>query len=461
VTPSPQTLVEHALESSAADHCAVLLTQSTTANLRWANNTLTTNGVSARSQLTVLSVVEGGEGVSAGVLTTSAATTAQVSALVARADEAARTAAAADDAQPLVAGDVAKDWAEPAGQTSIDVLGDLSADLGEALSRARAEDRLLYGYVEHDVTTTYLGTSSGLRRRHEQPTGHIGITGKPTDLSTSAWVGQAVERVDEIDMSGLDAELERRIGWAMNRTDLPAGRYDTVLSPAAVADLMSYAYFVAGGQDAHDGRTVYSDPAGGTRVGQKIARPGVRLRSDPYAPGLVAAPFVQARASSSVQSVFDNGLALDKTDWISDGTLRNLGTSRHTAERTGLAVTPLIDNLSLEVASGAGSVDDLVAGTERGLLITCLWYIRSVDPQTLLLTGLTRDGVYLVEGGEVTGAVNNFRFNESPIDLLNRFSHAGESVRSFSREWGDMFPRTSTPPLRVPDFNMSSVSQAS
>ncbi|WP_345893794.1 metallopeptidase TldD-related protein [Nocardioides sp. TF02-7] len=115
----------------------------------------------------------------------------------------------------------------------------------------------------------------------------------------------------------------------------------------------------------------------------------------------------------------------------------------------------------LSVDGGTGTVDDLVAGTERGLLLTCLWYIRAVDPQSLLLTGLTRDGVYLVEDGEITGAVNNFRWNESPVDLLRRFSHAGATVPSFSREWGDdYFSRTATPALRVPDFNMSSVSQA-
>ena len=115
----------------------------------------------------------------------------------------------------------------------------------------------------------------------------------------------------------------------------------------------------------------------------------------------------------------------------------------------------------LEVDGAAGGIDDLVAGTERGLLLTCLWYIREVDPQSLLLTGLTRDGVYLVENGEITGAVNNFRWNESPVDLLDRFTHASATVPSFSREWGDdYFSRTATPALRVPDFNMSSVSQA-
>ena len=124
-------------------------------------------------------------------------------------------------------------------------------------------------------------------------------------------------------------------------------------------------------------------------------------------------------------------------------------------------MTPGIDNLILAVGDGTGDEMDLVAGTERGLLLTCLWYIREVDPQSMLLTGLTRDGVYLVENGEITGAVNNFRFNESPIDLLNRFTHASGTVPSFSREWGDdYFSRTATPALRVPDFNMSSVSQA-
>ena len=151
---------------------------------------------------------------------------------------------------------------------------------------------------------------------------------------------------------------------------------------------------------------------------------------------------------------------MSRTDWIRDGELRSLVQTRHSAAMTGQPVTPAVDNLILAVDGATGDTMDLVAGTEHGLLLTCLWYIREVDPQTLLLTGLTRDGVYLVENGEVTGAVNNFRFNESPVDLLNRFSHAGATAPSFSREWGDEFSRTATPALRVPDFNMSSVSQA-
>ncbi len=455
-----QSLVEQALDVSTADHCVAILRMSSTANLRWANNTLTTNGVMTATHLTVVSIVEGTEGTAAGVLTRSASTTGQVQALVEAADAAARLAGPSVDAAPLVTGEASPDFEQEPGLTSIDAFGGLADRLGASFERARSEQRLLYGYVEHDVTTTYLATSTGLRLRHEQPTGHIGITGKPSDLSTSAWVGQAVEQVDELDVPALTDELVRRIGWATRAIELPAGRYETILSPTSVADLAVYAYFVASARDADDGQTVFSSPDGGTRVGHQIVKPGVRLWSDPQQRGLTAEPFVVATSSNSAQSVFDNGLALSATDWISDGRLRALGTSRHTAALTGLGNTPLIDNLSLSVSGGHGRVDDLVSQTDRGLLVTCLWYIREVDPHTLLLTGLTRDGVYLIEGGEVVGAVNNFRFNESPIDLLGRFSEAGDTVRSFSREWGDYFPRTATPALRIPDFNMSTVSQA-
>ncbi len=458
---SAQDLVEHALEASTADHCVVIVRQSSTTNLRWANNTLTTNGLMTGSDVTVVSVVDGSSGVCAGVLSRSATTRRQVEGLVAAADQAARAAGPADDAAPLVAGEAAKDWTSPAGHTSLDVLESFGASLGSAFDRARGADRQLFGYVEHDVTTTYLGTSEGARLRHEQPTGHVGVTAKPADWSASAWAGQSVEHLSEIDVDGLDSELVRRLGWAERSVEMPAGRYETLLPPTAVADLVIYAYFVSSGRDAHEGQTVFSQPGGGTKVGKQIVRPGVHLGSDPFAPGLTAAPFTVATSSSSAESVFDNGLPLSPTQWIQDGRLNALLTSRHAARLTGLSTTPEIDNLRLSIDGGNGTVDDLVSSSERALLLTCLWYIREVDPQTLLLTGLTRDGVYLVEGGEVVGAVNNFRFNESPIDLLGRFTEAGATQRSFSREWGDYFPRTATPALRIPDFNMSSVSQAS
>jgi predicted Zn-dependent protease len=459
-SPTPQDLVEHALKASNADHCVVTLRDSTSANLRWANNTLTTNGVMHHVSVNVVSFVGAGQGTATGSVTGSASSLEQVTALVAAADDAARESTPAEDAAELVTGDATSDWFDAPVGTSIEVYADFAPALGEAFRKATAEDRVLYGFVDHEVATTYLGSSTGLRLRHVQPTGHYGCTGKPTDLSSSAWVGGATRDFKDVDALALDQQLAQRLTWAQRKVDLPAGRYDTILPPTAVADLMIYAYWSASAREAHEGQSVFSRPGGGTRIGEQLSNRPVRLFSDPTYAGLQAAPFVTASSSDNVNSVFDNGLPLSRTDWIKDGTLEALLQTRHSAAMTGQPVTPAVDNLVLEVGDAQGSLDTLVGDTERGLLLTCLWYIRVVDPQTLLLTGLTRDGVYLVENGEVTGAVNNFRFNESPVDLLDRFSSSSRTGAAFSREWGDYFSRTAMPALRVPDFNMSSVSQA-
>jgi predicted Zn-dependent protease len=170
---------------------------------------------------------------------------------------------------------------------------------------------------------------------------------------------------------------------------------------------------------------------------------------------------VIARTSERDASVFDNGLAIPPVTWVDNGVLSALAQTRWTAGQSGLPPTPNTDNLILESAGAGASLDELIAGTRRGLLVTCVWYVREVDPQTLLLTGLTRDGVYLVEDGEVTGAVNNFRFNESPVGLLRRLAEVGGTVPALPREWSDYFTRSAMPPARFEDFNMSSVSQAS
>ena len=461
IAATPQSFVEHALATTAADDCIVIVRDRTSANLRWANNTLTTNGVMRGLDVTVISFVGTAGGVGTGSVTGTASDQAGVTALVEAADAAARDAGPAEDAAELVRDAVSVDWDDPPVPTDIHVYDAVAPALGEAFRRAGAEGRVLYGFVNHEMTTTYLGSSTGLRLRHVQPTGHVGCTGKSADLARSAWYGAATRDFTDVDPLAIDDELTRRLGWAERAVDLQAGRYDTILPPTAVADLMIDAYWSAGARTAFEGQSVYSRPGGGTRIGEGIARDGVTLWSDPAHPGLECEPFALASSSSNETSVFDNGLPLARTDWIRDGRLAALLQTRHSARMTDQPVTPAVDNLLLAVDGATGSVDDLVAGTERGLLLTCLWYIREVDPQTLLLTGLTRDGVYLVESGEVTGAVNNFRFNESPLDLLNRFSHASATEPAFSREWGDdYFSRTAMPALRVPDFNMSSVSQA-
>jgi len=452
-------LVEHALAVSAADGCVVLASESTSANLRWAANTLTTNGLAHARRLTVISFF----GPSVGVVSREGIfSTADVAEVVGASEAVAREASPAEDAAPLLGSEASTgDWDAPPAEASISVFDRFAPDLGAAFERAQRSGQLLFGFASYDMTTTYLGSSTGLRARHDQPTGLVEINAKSSDMTRSTWAGMPTRDFLDVDVAPVHDDLERRLGWAARRLDLEPGRYDTILPAAAVADLMISLYWAAEGRDAHEGRSVFSRAGGGTRVGERLSEAPLTLRSDPTAEGIECDPFLSTTWSSGAASVFDNGSPLPPTEWISAGRLEALVQTRHSAGLTGLPFTPYTDNLILESSQPAGDLDRLIAGTDRGLLVTCLWYIREVDPRTLLLTGLTRDGVYLVEGGEVTGAVNNFRFNESPVDLLARATAVGTTERALPREWSDYFTRTAMPPMRVAGFNMSSVSQAS
>ncbi|MEU3944731.1 metallopeptidase TldD-related protein [Streptomyces sp. NPDC029526] len=455
----PHEIVERALALSRADGCVVIADERSTANLRWAGNALTTNGVTRGRTLTVVATVDGREGTASGVVSRSAVTAEELEPLVRAAEAAARGAGPAEDAGPLVAGvPESPDFAQEPAVTSSAVFTDFAPALGESFARARAGGRELYGFAHHEMVSSYLGTSTGLRLRHDQPNGTLELNAKSPDRTRSAWAGRSTRDFTDVDPRTMDAELAVRLGWAERRLELPAGRYETLLPPTAVADLLIYQLWSASGRDAAEGRTVFSAPGGGTRIGERLTGLPLTLRSDPHEPGLQSAPFVLAHSSGGDRSVFDNGLPLAATEWVREGELRHLTTSRHSAELTGLPVTPGIDNLILEGGRDR-SLEEMVADTGRGLLLTCLWYIREVDPATLLLTGLTRDGVYLVENGEVTGEVNNFRFNESPVDLLGRAAEAGRTEKTLPREWSDWFTRAAMPALRIPDFNMSSVSR--
>ncbi|MEU2231770.1 metallopeptidase TldD-related protein [Streptomyces vietnamensis] len=455
----PYEIVERALELSRADGCVVIADEESSANLRWASNALTTNGVTRGRTLTVIATVDGAQGTASGVVSRSAVTVDDLEPLVRAAEAAARAAGPAEDAQPLVEGVPASpDFTDAPAETSSAVFTDFAPALGEAFARARAGGRELYGFANHELTSTYLGTSTGLRLRHDQPNGTLELNAKSPDRSRSAWAGRSTRDFKDVDPAALDAELATRLGWAERRIELPAGRYETLLPPTAVADLLIYQLWSSTARDAVEGRTVFSKPGGGTRLGETLSPLPLTLRSDPNEPGLESSPFVIAHSSGDDSSVFDNGLPIGQVDWVKAGALAHLITTRHTAGLTRLPVAPGAGNLILD-GGGERSLEEMVAATERGLLLTCLWYIREVDPATLLLTGLTRDGVYLVENGEVVGEVNNFRFNESPVDLLSRATEAGRTEKTLPREWSDWFTRAAMPALRVPDFNMSSVSK--
>jgi predicted Zn-dependent protease len=466
---APADVAEEALRlaSREADGAVVLVGSTAQAEVRYANNTTTTNGVREDRRVTVICLREVEGGIAAGIARHSGAV--DVAALVSAAAADAASSPPAEDAEPLLTVEQAADptrtglapFGEPPGTTDIAVLEPVLRELAASFTRARAADRVLAGFAEHGVSTRYLATSTGVRLRHEQPTGALHLVARSTDGKRSTWAGVGTPDFKDVSVSALEDRLVERLALANRQVELPAGRYETILPPEAVADLMTYLVESASGRYAEDGRSVFARPGGGTRVGEILSELPFELRGDPTEPGLECAPFLATASSGPDVSVFDNGTPLSRTRWVEAGRLNHLQYHRAGAARSGTEQATMTDNLVLELPGATGTVDELVANTERGLLLTCLWYIREVDPATLLLTGLTRDGVYLVEDGRLTGAVNNFRFNESPVDLLGRVTEAGTTVRALGREFGEWLNRAAMPPLRVPDFNMSSVSQAS
>ena len=452
-----QRVVDTALAEAArlgnADETIVLVTDRSDAALRWAGNSMTTNGESVSRTTTVISIVRKGDTAHVGSVRSSDVDPALIAASVAASQRAAAAAPEArDGAPPLPGTDVPADWDAPVPDTGARVFSGLARPLAQGF---RGADRL-YGYARHIVETTFLATSNGLRRRYTQPTGSVEINAKRD--GASAWAGVSTPDFVDVPIDSLLEQLSTQLGWAKRTVELPAGRYETIMPPSTVADMMIYLAWSMDGRGAQEGRTALSAPGGGTRVGEKLTELPLTLYSDPAAGGLECTPFVAQPSSSERVSVFDNGMDIARVDWIREGAVNALAYPRAAALEFGAPVAMPADNLLM--TGGSASLADMIAGTERGLLLTTLWYIRTVDPTVLLLTGLTRDGVYLVEDGEVTAAVNNFRFNESPLDLLRRATEAGVSEVTLPREWGDWATRAAMPTLRIPDFHMSSVSQA-
>ncbi|MGH3934401.1 MAG: PmbA/TldA family metallopeptidase, partial [Pseudonocardiaceae bacterium] len=278
-------LTSTALASSKADGCLVLLTDSSEANLRWANNTMTTNGHSTTREFSVISVLHSADGPAVGTVSGNGADLDEVRAVVAASEQAARQSGPARDAEALVQGAVDDDFDAPAAITEIGVFARLADELATACDDAG--DELLYGFATHRLDTTWLASSTGLRRRWVQPTGTVEVNGKAAgDLARSAWAAAYTADFTDVDLTALIAEVRRRLSWSRRRVELPAGRYETILPPSAVADLMLYLALTMEGRTTHEGRTAFSAPHGGTRLGERLTDLPLTLSSDPAAAGL-------------------------------------------------------------------------------------------------------------------------------------------------------------------------------
>jgi predicted Zn-dependent protease len=232
----------------------------------------------------------------------------------------------------------------------------------------------------------------------------------------------------------------------VNPVAIEPGRYTTILEPTAVGNLIQFITFAMNARNADEGRSFFSKPGGGNKIGMKVVDERITISSDPLDPEAYANTFSP------------DGQPISKTTWIENGVVKNLAYDRYWAQKEGKSPVPTSG--TVRMSGGAATMDELIASTDRGILLTRFWYLRPVDPRTILYTGLTRDGTFLIERGKITRAIKNFRFNESPIFMLNNLEAMGEPVRVSASEAGGPGLAIVVPPIKVRDFNFTSLSDA-
>lgn len=294
------------------------------------------------------------------------------------------------------------------------------------------------GFLEANANVVAVATSKGLFAYHQSTDAAFSMTSRTPDGTGSGWSSGGARDWSRIDPASIGRIAAQKAVASRNPQAIPPGLYTAVLEPQAVNDLVPLLSNALNARTADEGRSPFSKSGGGNRIGEKVADERVTLYSDPADPLLLGRPFDL------------DGLPIGRTVWIEKGVLRNLAYSRFWAQKQGVQPTPLSGGLSL--AGGTRTTEEIIAGCERGILVTHFWYIRSLDPRTVLQTGLTRDGVFLIEKGKVTRGVKNFRWNESPLLMLNRLEDIG---RSELTQAGQIMPS-----LRIRDFNFTSLSDA-
>jgi predicted Zn-dependent protease len=309
------------------------------------------------------------------------------------------------------------------------------------VAKSAGEDLDLAGYFERQSLAQTIATSAGARAGHRLTRVRLSTTARTSDGTGSGWAAAHSQRASEVK----PAELARRAVDKATRSRKPRplapGRYTVVLEPAAVAEMLNALSFQLPARLADEGRSFFAAPGGGTRVGEKLFSEKITLRSDPADAAAPSAPFD------------DEGMPLKPTTWIESGKLLALSYTRFWAQKMGKA--PTGQHASWQLGAGDASLEALISGVKRGLLVTRFWYTRTLDPQTLLLTGLTRDGLFLIENGQVVAPVNNFRYNESVAQMLKNVDAVG-SERVRLPAW----PGILVPALRSREFNFASVSEA-
>jgi predicted Zn-dependent protease len=437
-------LAERVLAHAKSDGCQVSISSGVSGNTRYARNEVTTGGDSVNAGVTVTSRF----GKRAASVSTNVLDDAALTRAVETSERLARLAPENPELMPLLPAQVVGEVPALSNATAgLDAARRADAVAGVTTASGRA-GLTAAGLVHRVAGAGAVANSAGLFAYHASSSAVHTCTVRTPDGRGSGWAGTAHN--DWGRMTPAATLAARAIGKAQGTreaAELAPGAYTVLLEPTAVANLVGLLAFSLNARAADEGRSFFSKRGGGNKIGEKVVDERVTLASDPRDPDLLTAPYT------------GEGLPVGPTTWIENGVLKNLAYDRFWADKRGRAPAPLGGGFRLR--GGSATTEELIAGVDDGLIVTRFWYIRPVDQRTLLFTGITRDGVFRIQGGKVTGAVRNFRFNESPVAMLNNLAALGRPERVSSSESGDVGgAAVVVPPLVVRNFHFTSVSEA-
>jgi predicted Zn-dependent protease len=434
-----KTLLQKVLKFSKADECEANLSGEERGNIRYARNAVSTSGSLINQNL----VVQSSFGKKSGTATIDEFDDASLEKVVRRSEELAQLA----PENPEFVGVMGpQQYLKSNGffQSTANITPAARAEaVAKSLQLVRDQKLTAAGYLQDQKGYSAMMNSKGLFAFYPSTTVNFSLTVRTEDGTGSGYVAKGFNDFGKLDTASATKTAIGKAAGSMGAKAIEPGKYTVILEPTAAAVLLENIFFNMEARSADEGRSFMSKPGGKTRMGEKMMDERVTLYSDPTHPELPVSPWS------------GDGRAQEKINWVEKGVVKNLTFSRYWAQKKGVKAVPQPNNVIM--AGGTASLEDMIKNTQRGILVTKLWYIRSVDPQTLLLTGLTRDGTFFIENGKIKHPVKNFRFNESPVIMLNNLEALGKPERVVSTESNINYL---IPPMKIRDFTFTSLSDA-
>jgi predicted Zn-dependent protease len=434
-----QTLLKKVIAFSKADECEASCSGSEGGNIRYARNAISTSGDISTLSLAVSSTF----GKKTGTATINEFDDKSLEKVVRRAEELARLAPENPEHMPLNEPETFKESITYVPATAAITPETRADSVAKSINAAKEAKLQAAGYLENTTGFNAIANSKGLFAYNKDTDVIFTITTRNEAGTGSGYAARGYNDVTKLDTLSATKIAAMKANGSAAAKAIEPGKYTVILEPVAATYMLGNMFFGFDARQADEGRSFMSKPGGGTRLGEKLVDEKVTIYSDPFNPELPSSTWSR------------DGQPLEKITWIEKGVVKNLTYSKYWAQQKNVKPVPFPGNIIME--GGTASIEDLIKSTEKGILVSRLWYIRMVDAQTLLLTGLTRDGTFYIENGEIKFPVKNFRFNESPVIMLNNLEALGKTERSINVE---SYRSALVPPMKIRDFTFTSLSDA-